>query len=38
MRLGPLGWQAAVLKVVAERVQIWEGCDGEQGCGHTKAS
>lgn len=36
--VGPLGWQAAVLKVVAGRVQIWEGCDGAQGCGHTKAS
>jgi mannosyl-3-phosphoglycerate phosphatase len=26
--LGPLGWQAAVLKVVAERVGVWEGRTG----------
>lgn len=36
--VGPLGWQAAVLKVVAERVETWEGSDGGQACGHTKAS
>ena len=36
--VGPLGWQAAVLKVVAERMQICEGCDGQQRCHDRKAS
>jgi mannosyl-3-phosphoglycerate phosphatase len=36
--VGPAGWQAVVLEVVAGRVRIWEGPAGEEGCDRQRPS